>query len=136
MMWRFFLRGGWELTDPFPNVERFLTKTLKKKTRPLIAPQRGPHGGQKTNAPPSLSLISNVVPLASGVNHTKQIVPQDATTPVRIADGNPGPPVPPPPRDLGMQTGVESVIIADGNPGPPVPPPPRALGQIADGYRA
>src|SRR5262249_50453969 len=102
----------------------------------MMAPRRCHMGHKISNALHTLSLIAIVVPLASGVNHTKQIVPQDATTPVRIADGNPGPPVPPPPRDLGMQTGVESVIIADGNPGPPVPPPPRALGQIADGYRA
>jgi len=92
-------------------------------------------GHKKSNALLTLSLVAIVVPLANRVNHTKQLVPQGATTPIRIADVNPGPPVPPP-RELGMQTGVEAVIIADGNPGPPVPPRPRGLGQIAHGYAA
>jgi len=81
----------------------------------------------------ALSLIAILVPLAGWVNHSQQIVPSDASSPVRMADGNPGPPVPPPPTDLGVQAGAEPVVIADGNPGPPVPPP-RDLGQMASGY--
>jgi len=82
----------------------------------------------------ALSLIAILVPLASGVNNAKQAAPDKVTSPVRMADGNPGPPVPPPPRDLATKAGAESFVIADGNPGPPVPP--RDLTQIANKFAA
>jgi len=88
-------------------------------------------GHKNSKALLALSLIAIVVPLASRVNHPKQIVPSNTTSPVRIADGNPGPPLPPPPRDLGMQPAAESFVVADGNPGPPLPPPTSDLGQVA-----
>ena len=44
-----------------------------------------------------------------------------------IADGNPFPPLPPGPSNLG-------VLVADGNPFPPLPPGPSNLGVlVADG---
>ena len=90
-------------------------------------------GHKNSKALLALSLIAIVVPLASRVNHPKQIVPSNSTSPVRIADGNPGPPLPPP-TDLGLQPAAASFIVADGNPGPPLPPPTNGLGQVANEY--
>jgi len=56
-----------------------------------------------------------VVPLANGVNHLTQ-------SPIHVADGNPGPPLPPP-TTVEDQTSTDQILIADGNPGPPLPPP-------------
>lgn len=93
-------------------------------------------GHKNSKALLALSLIAIVIPLASRVNHPKQSAPGNASSPVCIADGNPGPPLPPPPSELGMQSGAESFVIADGNPGPPLPPPTNNLGQVASEYTA
>ncbi|HJZ63760.1 MAG TPA: hypothetical protein VKD70_05540 [Candidatus Acidoferrum sp.] len=63
-----------------------------------------------------------VVPFTNGVNHSTQ-------SPIHVADGNPGPPLPPP-TDL-FSPGAEPIVVADGNPGPPLPPPTSLENQIS-----
>ena len=70
----------------------------------------------------SLLAFAIVVPLANGVNHLAQ-------TSIQVADGNPGPPLPPP-TDLVSPATVEPIVVADGNPGPPLPPPTTVENQI------
>src|SRR5262249_27853017 len=102
----------------------------------MMAPRRCHMGHKKSQALLALSFIAILVPLASGANHLKQIAPSNPPSPVRIAYANRGPPVPPPPRDLTMQSGTESILFADRNPRPPTPPPTRAMGQAANEYVA
>ena len=71
----------------------------------------------------SFLAVAIVVPLAHGVNHLTQSL-------VQVADGNPGPPLPPP-TDLVSPAAVEPIVVADGNPGPPLPPPTTVENQIA-----
>lgn len=92
-------------------------------------------GHKKSKVLLALFLIAILVPLTSLVNQLQQVAPSDAASPIRMADGNPGPPFPPPPTDLGMQGSAQPVIVADGNPGPPIPPP-TGLGQVANEYTA
>lgn len=61
----------------------------------------------------SLAFVLIVLPVASLVNHSADN--PNRNSPTFRSDGNPYPPLPPPPASL----------VADGNPYPPLPPPPQ-----------
>ena len=63
----------------------------------------------------SFLAVAIVVPLTNGVNNLTQ-------SSIQVADGNPGPPLPPP-TTVENQIPADQILIADGNPGPPLPAP-------------
>lgn len=68
----------------------------------------------------SLAAVAIVVPLVSRVNHFARASQSPIKSGIELkADGNPMPPVPPPPGHKIL----EETLTADGNPMPPVPPP-------------
>ncbi len=70
-----------------------------------------------------LAAVLIVLPVTSFVNHSADN--PSLNSPTFRADGNPYPPLPPPPQQL------PTTLVADGNPYPPLPPPQQLPASFA-----